>query len=83
MREIRLEYGQTNLTASHVIHSCVIFVIFSIGRRNDGNNGFLAGVPLLPPPSRVLIPFLFPFERLPRRLGLSRRDGKVYFALFI
>ena len=37
-----------------VIHSCVIFVIFSISRRDGDNNGFLASVPLLPPPSRVV-----------------------------
>ena len=34
-----------------VIHSCVIFLI---SRRDGENNGFLAGVPLLPPPSRVV-----------------------------
>ena len=37
----------------------------------------VAGVPLLPPPSRAS-PFPFPFERLPRRLttaGLSIRAG--------
>ena len=32
----------------------LIFVIFSISRREGENNGLLAGVPLLPPPSRVL-----------------------------
>ena len=47
-----------------VIHSCVIFVIFLISRRDDENNGFLAGVSLLPPPSRVVsrpnsLPLLF------------------------
>ena len=55
MREIRLENvhrGQTYLTASH--SHCVIFVIFLISRRDGENNGLLAGVPLLPPPSRVV-----------------------------
>ena len=51
MREIRLEYvhrGQTYLTASH---SQLRY--FLISRRDGENNGFLAGVPLLPPPSRL------------------------------
>ena len=47
-----------------VIHSCVIFVIFVIFLiiRQDGeNNGFHAGIPLLPPPSRVVLhPNSFP-----------------------
>ena len=37
-----------------VVHSCVIFVIFLISRWDGKNNCFLAGVPLLPPPSRVV-----------------------------
>ena len=40
-----------------VIHSCLIYVIFSISRQEGENNGLLAdlaGVPLLPPPSRVV-----------------------------
>ena len=52
MREIRLEYvhrGQTYLTASH---SQLRY--FLISRRDGENNGFLAGVPLLPPSSRAV-----------------------------
>ena len=52
MRGIRLEYvhrGQTYLTASH---SQLRY--FLISRRDGENNGFLAGVPLLPPPWRVV-----------------------------
>ena len=55
MREIRLEYvhrGQTYLTASH--SQLRYFCYFLISRRDGENNGFLAGVPLLPPPSRVV-----------------------------
>ena len=55
MREIRLEYvhrGQTYLTASH--SQLRFFVIFLISRQDGENNGFLAGVPLLPPPLRVV-----------------------------
>ena len=55
LREIRLEYvhrGQTYLTASHLQlrYFCYFFLI---GRRDGENNGFLASVPLLPPPLRV------------------------------
>ena len=32
----------------------IIFVIFSISRRDSENNGFLVGVRLLPPPSPVV-----------------------------
>ena len=56
MREIRLEYvhrGQTYLTASHSQLRFYV-VIFLISRRDGENNGFLAGVPVLPPPSRVV-----------------------------
>ena len=45
-----------------VIHSCLIFVIFLISRRDGENNGFLAAVPLLPSPSRVVsLPNSLPF----------------------
>ena len=50
-----LEYvhrGQTYLTASH--SQLPYFCYFSISRREGENNGLLAGVSLLPPPSRVL-----------------------------
>ena len=63
------------MTATSVYHNnetvCHASVIFLITRWNVENNGFLASVPLLPPPrawSRALIPFPFPFERLPRKL---------------
>ena len=63
------------MTATSVYHNnetvCHASVIFLITRWDVENNGFLAGVPLLPPPrawSRALIPFPFPFERLPRKL---------------
>ena len=60
--------GQTYLTASH-FPVALFLLFFLISRRDGENNGFLAGVPLLPPPwSHALIPFPFPFERLPRRL---------------
>ena len=55
MREILLEYvhrGQTCLTANH--SWLRYFCYFLISRRDGENNGFLAGVPLLPPPSRVV-----------------------------
>ena len=63
---IRLEYmhrGQTYLTASH--SQLRYFVIFLISRRDGENNGFLAGVPLHPPFSRVVSrpnSLLFPFR---------------------
>ena len=51
-----LEYvhrGQTYLTASH--SQLPYFCYFlPLPRREGENNGLLAGVPLLPPPSRVL-----------------------------
>ena len=74
VREIRLECvhrGQT-LFDSWSFTVALFLLFFLISRRDGENNGFLAGVPLLPPPSRVvshpnsLSPF--PFERLPRRL---------------
>ena len=37
-----------------VIHSCVIFAIFLISRRDGENNGLFAGVSLFPPPSRAV-----------------------------
>ena len=55
MRETRLEYvhrGQTYLTASH--SQLRYFCYFLISGRDGENNGFLAGVPLLPPPSHVV-----------------------------
>ena len=55
--EIRLEYvhrDQTYLTASH--SQLRYFCYFFLTSRRDGeNNGFLAGVPFLPPPSRVVL----------------------------
>ena len=65
MREIRLEYvhrGQTYLTASH---SQLRY--FLISRRDGENNGFLAGVPLLPPRSLLVsrpnsLPLPLPFR---------------------
>ena len=57
--EIRLEYvhrGQTYLTASH----SQLRYFFKISRRDGENNGFLAGVPLLRPPSRVSRPNSIP-----------------------
>ena len=58
-------------------------LVVVISRRDGENNGFLAGVPLLPPPSRVVsrpnsLPF--PFERLPRRLfhSLSLKRDRAY-----
>ena len=44
--------GQTYLTATD--SQLRYFFIFFISRRDGENNGFLAGVPLLPPPSRVV-----------------------------
>ena len=43
------------------------FCYFLISRRDGENNGFLAGVPLLPPPSRVVsrpnsLPLPLPFR---------------------
>ena len=77
MREIRPEYvhrGQTYLTASHSL-ICVIFVLFLISKRDGENNGFLAGVPLLPPPLRVVsrpnslpLPFQTPATQAKREL---------------
>ena len=59
--------------------AAVVSTITSLISRRDGeNNGFLAGVPLLPPPSRVvshpnsLSPFAF--ERLQRRLSVDCRQ---------
>ena len=55
--EIRLEYvhrDHTYLTASHSqLHYFCYFFLTS--RRDGENNGFLSGVPLLPPPSRVVL----------------------------
>ena len=59
------------------IRSCTIFE-YIISRRNDKNNGFLAGVPLLPSPSREVLrpkPIPFPFERLSRRLFCAQRNN--------
>ena len=82
MQEIRPEYvhrGQTYLTASH---SQLRY--FLISRRDGENNGFLAGVPLLPRAwSRALIPFPFPFERLPRRLAGVPQGTKLGPSLFL
>ena len=83
MREIRLQYvhrGQTYLTASR--HSYVIFVIFLIGRRDGENNGFLVGVPLLPPPSRVVSrPNSLPlsFENDLKMMGSSLDQSSIGF----
>ena len=55
MQEIRLEYvhrSQTYLTASH--SQLCYFCYFLISGRDCENNGFLAGVPLLVPPSRAV-----------------------------
>ena len=55
MREIRLEYvhrDQTYLTASH--SQLRYFCYFLTSGRDGENNGFLAGVSLLPPPSHVV-----------------------------
>ena len=56
MLEIQQEYvhrGQTYLTASHS-QLRYFYFYFLISRRDGKNNGFLAGVPLLLPPSRVV-----------------------------
>ena len=47
--------GQTYLRASHsqLCYICYFFAAV-ISRRDSENNGFLAGVPLLPPPSRAV-----------------------------
>ena len=37
-----------------VIHSCLFFVSFSISRRDGENDGLLAGVPLILPPSQAV-----------------------------
>ena len=37
-----------------VIHSCLFFVSFSISRRDGENDGLLAGVPLVLPPSQAV-----------------------------
>ena len=70
--------GQTYLTASYS-QLRVIFVIFLISRRDGENNGFLAGVPLLQPPSRVVsrsnslpLPFRTPATQ-------ARGDGGLLF----
>ena len=86
MREIRLEYvhrGQSYLTASHS-HLCFfLFSFFLISWRNGGNNGFLAGAPLLPRAwSRALIAFPFPFESLPRKIIIFQNLNMIQ-ALFI
>ena len=68
MREIRLEYvhrGQTYLTASH--SQLRYFCYFLISRQDGENNGFLAGVPLLPPRSLLVsrpnsLPLPLPFR---------------------
>ena len=71
--------------------AAVVSTITSLISRRDGeNNGFLAGVPLLPPPSRVVSPKRepvhrlvvshpnslspFAFERLQRRLSVDCRQ---------
>ena len=80
MVEIRLEYvhrGQTYLTASH--SQLRYFVIFLISRRDGENDGFLAGVPLLPPPSRVVsrpnslsLPFRTPATQASKSICVRR-----------
>ena len=45
---------------------------------------YVACVPLLPRAwSRALIPFPFPFERLPRRLSLLRKTVYVHIQAFV
>ena len=78
MREIRLEYvhrGQTYLTASH--SQLRYFCYFLISRR-DGEKGLLAGVPLIPPPSRAVsrpnslpLPFRTPGDRVDPSIRIS------------
>ena len=58
MREIRLEYayrGHTYLTASHSRLRYFFCVIFLISRWDGEKIGFLADVPLLPPPSSLAL----------------------------
>ena len=87
MREIRLEYvhrGQTYLTASH---SQLRYFYFLISRRDGKNNGFLAGVPLLLPPSRVVSrPYSLPLTfRTPAtqamivKIKLSFNDAALFY----
>ena len=79
---MQLEYvhrGQTYLTASN--SQLRYFCHFFNSRRDGENNGFLAGVPLLPHPWRVVsrpnsLPF--PFERLPRRLRETGHTGRAH-----
>ena len=66
--------GQTYLTAS--FSQLRYFCYFLISRRDGENNGFLAGVPLLPPPSRVVsrpsslpLPFRTPATQARSGLG--------------
>ena len=66
--------GQTYLTASH--SQLCYFCYFLISRRDGENNGFLAGVPLLPPPSRVVsrpnslpLPFRTPAMQASRKVS--------------
>ena len=74
MQEIRLEYvhrSQTYLTASH--SQLCYFCYFLISGRDDENNGFLAGVPLLPPPSRPnSLPLFF---RTPATQAKQTKNG--------
>ena len=77
-REIRLEYVHRCQTYLQLdICSCTSFE-YIISRRNGKNNGFLAGVPLLPSPSREVLrpkPIPFPLERLSRRLFCAQRNN--------
>jgi len=66
--------GQTYLTASH--SQLRYFCYFLISRRDGENNCFLAGVPLLPPPSRVVsrpnslpLPFRTPATQASHKLA--------------
>ena len=74
MQEIRLEYvhrSQTYLTASH--SQLCYFCYFLINGRDGEKNGFLAGVPLLPPPSR---PSSLPlFFRTPATQAKQTKNG--------
>ena len=71
MREIRQEHlyrGQTYLAASHSQ------LRYLISRRDGENNGFLAGVPLLPPSSRAV--------SRPNSLPLPFRTPATQFSAF-
>ena len=72
--------GQTYLTASY--SQLRYFCYFLISRRDGENNGFLAGVPLLPPPSRVVsrpnsLPLPFRTPATQARLSQSLEEALI------